>query len=166
MPEIEEVADLDGDVDSGIDVLHGEFEDAPEDDEDREDAPSDDGYDEDDESEGRSVLSGLQCLWQWLQQEQEQEQEQQQEQQQQQQQQQQKQQHPSQFHPRSGTSNPRKRTIAEILDSSDGDHDSGNNSDSGIGGRIRRRKLEPTKQPNRDDESMSSTPESIMEMEL
>jgi hypothetical protein len=150
MLEIEEVTDFDDDVDSGIDVLHGEFEDAPEDDEDRGDAPSDDGYDEDDESEKRSVLSGLQRLWQW-----------------QQQQEQQQQQNPSQFHPLSGTSNPRKRTIAESLDGSDGDYDGGSNSDSSIGARIRRRKLEePTKPPNKDDESMNSTPESIMEMEL
>ncbi|KAF8250093.1 hypothetical protein K440DRAFT_171742 [Wilcoxina mikolae CBS 423.85] len=59
MVEIEELED-DG-IDSGIELLHGEFEDAPDEPQQQEEDSDSDSEDED--SEKRTVLRGLQRLW-------------------------------------------------------------------------------------------------------
>ncbi|KAA8909803.1 hypothetical protein FN846DRAFT_594064 [Sphaerosporella brunnea] len=153
MLEIEEVTDFADDVDSGIDVLHGEFEDAPE--EGAEDYYSDEdsNYDNnsDAENDKRFVLIGLQRMWQYYQRHGGCERKNQD-------------QWPS-------TPMLRKRTLAESLDGGceggDYDYDSGNNTDSSSGGQIRRRKLAATsRRPEVETESMRSTPDLIMDMEL
>jgi len=146
---IVEIEELDSDSDSGIEILYGEFEDAPDDygrapspcpssdDDDDSDYSSDDGEDQD----GRIVLARLRRLW------------------------------CANTPGSAGTA--RKRTHVESLDGSDDeavyDSDSDNSSDSGSGGRIRRRKLAPSRSRDTmwDMQSSRSTPEWMMdEMEL